>query len=201
MALPSLTAGATFLVRIGWWTSGAPPATDGVITYTRTSGGGAATATLCEPSGLNSVGARVTLASSHACLDGDTALRLDARGGPPGEFGFLLVSSGLAAPMTLFQGTLCLGDPVGRYTPRTAAAQGDLRLDGLSWFDPNGVLRDVRDNLHWSVGIEVPYELPQFAGGAITSGSTWGFQYWYRDTDALGLSSANLSNALVVSFP
>jgi hypothetical protein len=37
------------------------------------------------------------------------------------------------------------------------------------------------------------------SGGAITAGSTWHFQYWFRDS-AAGGAGADLSDGLTVTF-
>ena len=49
-----------------------------------------------------------------------------------------------------------------------------------------------------SVSLAVDFENPQVPAAEITAGSTWNFQYWYRDP--VTLSGFNLSNALNATF-
>jgi hypothetical protein len=51
------------------------------------------------------------------------------------------------------------------------------------------------------MGVGIDFQSPPYnAGpGAITAGSTWNFQFWYRDV-AAGGAQFNLSNGLQVTF-
>jgi hypothetical protein len=50
-------------------------------------------------------------------------------------------------------------------------------------------------------GFDIPLDLPYTpAGQQIQPGEIWSFQAWFRDLDEFGASTANFSDALVVTF-
>jgi hypothetical protein len=123
----------------------------------------------------NSVGdgARISSAGSVSLSQND--FHLAAEGLPPGKLGkFFYGPSSLQLPFG--NGTLCVGGTVFRLDPVLATTLGN----GFDWLDFT--------------------ELPASSGaGQIAPGSTWNFQYWYRDPDAGG-ANLNLTNALRVTF-
>lgn len=100
-------------------------------------------------------------------------LELVSLGSPPGSFGLFLYSAG-ADSLPLGDGVLCLATPAFRL-PATLA---------------DGVGRAT-----WSLDVASP---PKPAG-QIVAGSTWNFQWWYRDAGSTG-AGFNFSDAIVVPF-
>lgn len=82
-----------------------------------------------------------------------------------------------AAPMPFGNGTVCAGSPVVRVLP-------------LQISTPAGL-------------VNLPIDLTQapFSVGPdlVTAGSTWSFQFWYRDPTAPP-AGFNLSNAMEITF-
>ena len=151
---------------------------------------------------FNSVNYAVTLAGSAFGLAGGSGLHIDAAGGPPSEFGFVIMSSDGSASTNLFQGVLCLGTPQGRYNPQVAANQGLPQLNSLGQFDAAGVFQNLVGTSVAGSGFDVPSELPfSPAGQTIASGDTYFFQVWYRDQDGGGGPSANFSDTIEATFP
>lgn len=127
----------------------------------------------------NSAGPGALLAhlgsTSHAAND----LVLTATGGVPGQFGlFFYGTEQIQAPFG--NGFRCVGD----------GAPGIFRLNPPLVFDPLG-------------GLQRPLDLTQAPAsggpGEIGPGSTWNFQFWYRDP-AAGGAGFNLSDALRATF-
>jgi glucose/arabinose dehydrogenase len=125
----------------------------------------------------SSAGAPAALSSNGECAVADNALVLSAAPVPnqPGIFfyGANQVNGGAGLPF--LDGFRCVGGgaPVFRLPPITASGNvATLAVDLTS---------------------------PPPGGGQITSGSTWHFQYWFRDP-AAGGAGANLSNALTIVF-
>ena len=54
---------------------------------------------------------------------------------------------------------------------------------------------NIAGNANWFLDVNAPPTL----GGQIVSGSTWNFQFWYRDP-AAGQSGFNLTNAVQITF-
>ena len=100
---------------------------------------------------------------------------------PPASWGYFLVSQD--AGLTHFpggsRGVLCLGGNIGRHN-----RPGELQLS-----DPAGVVRFAPDLA----------DLPQgSASVAVTAGSTWRWQFWFRDA---GLAfTTNFSEAQEITF-
>jgi hypothetical protein len=129
-------------------------------------------------------------------------IHLNPTGGPDGEFGFLLVSAGGSQALPVFQGTLCLDGPQGRYNGIVATNQGLPQLDSLGQFDASGAFVNLAGTSTQFFGYDVPLELPFApAGQTIAPGDTYSFQLWYRDETPTGAPSANFSNLLEVPFP
>ncbi|MFT7676042.1 MAG: hypothetical protein ACI8QC_000008 [Planctomycetota bacterium] len=138
----------------------------------------------CDPGNINSAGGRVTLVQSTS--SGPGILHLEATDGPPMEFGYFLVSQTVMDPgLSVGNGDLCLGAPIGRYSP-TAGGM----LNSLGQFDGQGVFQNLSGTSVVGSGYDVTDALPSPPGGTI-GGSTFYFQCWYRDG-----STSNLSNVL-----
>ena len=127
-------------------------------------------------SALNSSGYAAQMdaeGSLNVCFN-DTCLH--AYGCPPGTFGFFIYGS-QEAQIPFGNGYLCISPFDGglfRLSPSVAVA-----LRGMAEYDLN---------------LE---RLP--AAGAILPGSTWNFQYWFRDPLAGGAGS-NFSDGLRITF-
>ena len=106
----------------------------------------------------------------------DNAFKLNVTGAAPGNIGLFIYGSA-AAQKPFGNGTLCLAPPVFRWLP---AVQ----------IDPSSNASRALD-----------FTQPPFSSGpgAITPGSTWYFQLWYRDPVGGG-AGYNLSNGLKATF-
>ena len=103
--------------------------------------------------------------------------------GPPGVFGYLLVSesSGLIVNPPGSLGSLCCGSPIGRYAK-------DVGL-----IDPAGILStDILNAISGGGGGNVPSLGKNFCN---PGGGTWYFQYWHRMPAG---APSSFSNALQV---
>ena len=151
----------------------------------------------CSPGNTNSSGSPAELIGVLGAGPG-SSLHFEAQGGPPSQFGYLLVGTGseTANPISLGAGLLCLstqsGQALGRYNIAGSA------MNSLGQFDGNGLLQNLANTSVTGSGFDVPVELP-FGGGTIVGGSTWHFQLWYRDT-AQGAGTSNLTNGVTVRF-
>lgn len=127
--------------------------------------------------GVNStgVGALVSVLGTKRVADG--SLWLDAVHGPSATFGlFVYGAPGVSSPFG--NGELCL-DPSG---------PGVVRTDTVGLFDANGS----------RLLVELPYaDFPPSA--PIVPGSTWAFQYVYRDA-AAGGAEFNATDAIALTF-
>ena len=154
-------------------------------------------APFCSPASPNSTGQAVILSGS---LTGSASsgLHLEATGGPPSDFGYFLVGTGVntASPIIVDNGMLCLsvgsGQSIGRYN----LASGNLGSVGM--FDASGTLEHLQGNSSTGYGYDVPTNLPLPGSQSISAGQTWYFQLWYRDTGTGGAS--NLSDGLTYTF-
>jgi hypothetical protein len=126
--------------------------------------------------GLNSIGSAAAIGMSGSTSMSADDMTLDVSGGVPGNKGLFFYASGTTS--TPFgNGTLCVngnGNGTYRLVPAVTIAS-----DGTA-------------------SATVDYAaLP--AGGQITAGSTWYFQFWYRDP-AAGGAGFNLSDGLEATF-
>lgn len=103
-------------------------------------------------------------------------LTLGAFGGPP------------SAPILFFYGDTQVSVPLG---PGVLCAAGNQQRVAIGFFDGLGVATHVVD---WQSG-----QVTQ-PGTTIAPGTTWLFQGWYRDTDAMGAPTFNLTGAVEVTF-
>jgi hypothetical protein len=126
------------------------------------------------PGSLNSTGTAALLADQGSTSIVLNDLRFTVVGGPPGEKGVVIVGTH-QAQVPFGNGTLCLGGSVQRILPAvTLSAEGK--------------------GIH-----QVDFEDPSQPTAQITPGSTWYFQFWYRDS-AAGIGDFNLSNGLSATF-
>jgi hypothetical protein len=131
----------------------------------------------------NSTGQVGTMVAIGSDLPMDNRLTLRSSALPATSFGFYLAS--LAADYVTqvpgSEGILCLGGSIGRFVGpgqvqnSGAAGSFELSLDLTAIPQPNGLV-------------------------SVTSGSTWHFQGWHRDTNASGQPSSNFTDAVLVSF-
>ena len=146
----------------------------------------------CEAANPNSTGVPVTLSVSPIATG--SGIHLDATGGPTNQAGFFLVSTGANIMAPISQGLLCLDSPQGRYNPAAGGA-----LNSLGLFNAAGDLANIAGTGGTTgLGFDIPVSLPNPPGGSITSGSTWHFQLWYRDTNPGTVT--NFSNGVSVTF-
>jgi len=124
----------------------------------------------------NSTGnsAQIGYAGSTSMAAND--LTLTCQGGPPGKPG-LFIYGPSQTQLPLGEGTLCIGGAIQRIQPP--------------------IIIDVFGNAIRAVD----YNQAPFNGGshAITVGSVWNFQFWYRDPPG-GTAGFNLSNGLELHF-
>jgi hypothetical protein len=126
------------------------------------------------PGSSNSTGAPAVLVDQGSTSIGLNDLRFSVAGGPPGEKGIVILGT-QQAQNPFGNGTLCLGGSVQRLLPPvTLSAEGK--------------------GIH-----QVDFEDPTQPTAQITPGSTWYFQFWYRDS-AAGIGDFNLSNGLSATF-
>ncbi len=159
----------------------------------------------CDPPLAHYLGGSVTLEASSFLSPGVGGLHVEATGGPPNEFGFFLIAPTATSSLSVFNGTLCLDAPLGRYNNKIAGNQSLPQLNSVGLFDGSGVLQNLAGTSTSGSGFDVPVELPYSpTGQVIAPGDTWAIQLWYRDR--IGMpptpgSSANFSNVLLATFP
>ncbi len=128
--------------------------------------------TLCAGE-VNSTGSGATVRASGAAAVQENELILDVSGLPTGSAGYFLMSDA-TGQVPVSQGVLCLGSPVLRFSLHVLHSSSG----GWAQFRPD------------------QGSLPQ--GTVISPGSTWHFQYWYRDANPGPVS--NLSDAVSLTF-
>lgn len=122
----------------------------------------------------NSSGSAAVLGFSGTTSISGNDLTLEGSGGPAGSFG-LFIYSPTVASLPVGDGTLCVGGPFRRLGSPVAA-------------DANGESRQVVPTLSGPLSTWM---------GGVQIGSTWNFQWIFRDTIGSGL---NLSDGLSLSF-
>jgi hypothetical protein len=159
------------------------------------------TTVLCDPANDHSDGTYVDLSGSSFGSDVGSGLHLHASAGPTTtpEWGFFVMSAATGPNLTVGNGILCLGSPLGRFNVQIAANQGLPQLNSIGQFDPSGVFVNMAGTATGSggLGFDVPCELPFTPPGqTVQSGDTLYYQCWYREGP-----SSNLSNAIRAEFP
>ncbi|HRV83161.1 MAG TPA: formylglycine-generating enzyme family protein, partial [Planctomycetota bacterium] len=149
------------------------------------------------PAQPNSTGIPATLTGYFGSGVGN-GFHLEVTGGAPNEFGYFVVGNEATSPLAVSNGLLCL---VGTATSRVYRLNVGLgsEWDSAGQFDSSGVMQNLGGTSTVGTGYDVPSTIPDSVPIAITLGSTWHFQYWYRDNVA-GQGSANFSNGLSVTF-
>ncbi len=152
----------------------------------------------CEPGVLcvplpNSTGVPTLLTGTMGSGVG-SGLHLEATSGPPTQFGYFLIGTGVTAPgLPIASGILCLdtspGNAMGRYSVTGTS------MNSIGIFDGAGILQNGVGTSTVGSGFDVPSTIPTI-GGLITTGSTWHFQLWHRDLP----TTSNFSNAISVTF-
>jgi len=124
-----------------------------------------------------------------------TGVHVDITSGPPSQFGYLLIGTGLQAPgLPIGSGVLCLATSAPNLIARYNITGGPLNSVGI--FDPFGVMQNLVGTSTSGTGYDIPTAIPAPIGGVILSGQTWHFQYWHRDIPL----TSNFSNAVTWTF-
>jgi len=121
----------------------------------------------------NSVGTGALISASGSSGVSQADLTLEASLAPPTQFGIFFYAAG-SGQTPLLDGVLCVSGQIYRLPA--------VQIDGL------GNAAHLLD-----------YSAPPGAGSEITGGSSWHFQFWYRDPTG-GPNGSNLSDGLEVSF-
>lgn len=205
LELFGVTAGSSYLIQVGA-SLGTIQGGRGLLTIARDglSCDAGLITLLCDPAVPHFLGGSVTLESSSFGSGVGCDLHLEAHDGPPGEFGIMLVASDASVAFSIFNGTLCLNVPQGRYDGIGTGRAPTQQLNSLGVFDANGVFQSISGSAESSAGsgFDVPDLLPMAVPqNAIQPGDTWGFQLWYRDQYPDGSDATNFSNAIVATFP
>jgi peptidyl-Asp metalloendopeptidase len=128
----------------------------------------------------NSVGAGTLIRGEGSTSVGAGTFALGVSGGVPAQFG-LFYYGGAQVQIPFGAGVRCVG----------SGGLGTYRLPPPQQPGVSGLLLRPVD-----------FSAPPAASGpsALVPGSTWNFQFWYRDPAGAGSSGFNLSNALRASF-
>ena len=151
--------------------------------------------TFCDPMDPNSTG-QATRLTGRAGSGTGTGLNLIANAGPPQEFGYVLLGTGVSEPGQVFsQGRLCLatssGQAVGRYN-----VTGSASLNSVGRFNASGEFENLVGTSTLGTGFDVPSVVPIPGFPPIAAGQTWYFQLWHREF----AGQSNFSNVLAVDF-
>lgn len=130
------------------------------------------TNSVCDPN-ANSTGYPAQLMAYGSTAVSEDVVAFTVMGLPPGQFGYMLMSSTVAS-VPLSQGQLCLGGPQIRFNGSVLQST----VAGAVFFEPTLAA------------------LPQ--GTVVLPNSTWFFQYWYRDANPQPVS--NLTDAVRIDF-
>ena len=150
----------------------------------------------CSPGQLNSAGLNAFL-HADASSTATSGVHIEVYGGPPNQFGYLLVGTGFetANPILFGDGTLCLspfnGNLIGRYNQ-----PGDR--NSIGQFDAFHRFQNLVGTSSQGSGFDIPATLPFTTLPTIQSGQDYHFQLWYRDLASPG--GSNLSNGMTVLF-
>jgi hypothetical protein len=141
--------------------------------------GGAACSTQIYCVGApNSAGAGARMGHTGTASVAANHLVLTVAGAVPSNPGMFFYGGG-QTQIPFHDGFLCV----------SGGAAGVFRLLPAQISDPSG-----------AASLALDLTAPPSPSGLITAGSTWNFQYWYRDPAGAGGTGANLSDALSVTF-
>ena len=130
-------------------------------------------ASTCQSS-PNSAGPGAEITYTGSVFISFNDLTLVSTSCPPSQFGIFFYGPD-ATQLPLMDGYLCVAGQINRLPPT---------LTG-----PTGVGS-------WSLD----YPNPPSPSGQITAGSTWYFQFWYRDPAGPGGTGSNLTDGLEITF-
>tara|TARA_R110002126_G_scaffold5647_6_gene30273 strand:+ start:9003 stop:11984 length:2982 start_codon:yes stop_codon:yes gene_type:complete len=201
--LNSASASETYLIQVGTWV-GSSVNGGGILTIERLGADcvDLPITVLCDPASVHAGGIPAKLDTSGFSSATGTGLHIEATDGPPGQFGFVLLSGSNGPGLSVFNGTLCLGSPAARYTVQVATNQGVPALNSIGQFDAAGTLVNLAGTSSTGTGFDVPRELPFTpAGQVIQSGDVYSFQVWFRDSLVNPGDTANFTNLIEVPFP
>ncbi|MDF1838480.1 MAG: hypothetical protein P1V35_11480 [Planctomycetota bacterium] len=157
-------------------------------------GGAAIGPAFCSPWNSNSTGVPTRL-SGHWGSGIGSGLHLEVTDGPPTQFGYFIVGSGIAGSgIGISLGRVCFDRSSGHSFGRYNVGSGSMNSTGR--FDVLGTLQNAAGTSTGTSGFDVPSTLPIFGLPTISSGSTWHFQVWHREDGGY----SNFSNALSVTF-
>lgn len=121
-----------------------------------------------------------------------TGVHLEGTSGPPGEFGYFLIGDGLMAPgLPVGSGLLCL-DTMGNISRYNVPGV----MNSIGSFNGAGILVNLVGTSTVGTGFDIPNPIPIPIGGMITTGTTYHFQLWHRDTP----TTSNFSNTVTYTF-
>ena len=125
---------------------------------------------------VNSAGTQAFIGSLGTTSITSGGLQLTVVGAPPTSFGLFFYGAA-ATQVPLGAGFRCVAAPLYRLAPIVLSDGGGAA----------------------SLALDYAAEPLSSGPGAVTAGSTWFFQYWYRELPG-GPFGSNLSNGLVVTF-
>ncbi|QDV07675.1 BNR/Asp-box repeat protein [Planctomycetes bacterium Poly30] len=131
---------------------------------------------------VNSTGSAASLMGEGSLDVTDNAFALNASALPPLSFGFFITSQSQGFVMNPggSSGNLCVAGSIGRYV-----GSGQIKNSGAAGA--------------FSLDLDLT-QTPQPTGFvSITSGQTWNFQAWYRDSVG-GQATSNFTNGLSIDF-
>ena len=148
----------------------------------------------CDPNEPNSTGLPTRLVAGFGFSSG-SGLHLEAYDGPPNQFGYFLVGTGVNDPgIPLGSGRFCLatgaGQSFGRYNVSGTA------LDSIGLFDATGRLQNVVGTSTAGTGFDVPSAVPLPGNPTIMAGSEYHFQLWHREDNG----GSNFSRGATILF-
>lgn len=148
----------------------------------------------CAPMDANSSGLPTRLGALWGSGFG-TGATLTATDGPPGQWGYVLVSDSNIDPGILVGGgRLCLssqnGQPIGRYNIPNS------NLSSIGFFTAFGEFRNASNSSSSGFGFDIPKNLPIPGSSPVLPGQTLNFQLWHRDVPF----GSNFSNGLSITF-
>ncbi len=134
----------------------------------------------------NSTGVPTVLTGAVTGSPG-SGLHLEATSGPPGQFGYVLIGTGVSpAGLPIASGNLCLSGALARYN------LAGTTMNSIGLFDGAGVLQNLAGTSTVGSGFDVPSMIPSPIGGILMAGTPMHFQLWHRD---VGMTS-NFSNTV-----
>ncbi|MFT5049925.1 MAG: hypothetical protein ACI8QZ_001318 [Chlamydiales bacterium] len=128
----------------------------------------------------NSTGNGAIISSTGSVSVSAGSFTLRVNGAPPSSFGVFFYGGG-QVNTPFGNGVRCAG----------AGGRGVHRLNGVAPVNSRGSA---------SFGLDFNHHPANQGKGEITGGSTWYFQYYYRDQHGSGSGYINLSDGLAVTF-